>query len=414
MGIVGCDRCKKSDKDQTQYFDHTNTIEENKKGINEKNQLYSELKERFEELFNTKINELGNFISKEEFENLITKEQKEYINQIPFDKNKIKNNEQYRFEMKPVEFPNGNIYEGEWNEYLEMDGYGNYILKNDNVLVQGIWEKGILKYGRIFLPNGDIYEGEFENNLFDGDGKYYSKSDETIFEGKFNKGEKEDYGKIIYNDGSIYEGNLINDLPNGNGIFNWVEQNNLNTNNYSTTNNYNFTTPNTITNNNFKYIYEGEFVNGQLNGFGKLKNEETGSEYEGDFKNNLFHGKGCYKWGTNNLIKYEGDYQFGEKNGNGIYTKSNFKYSGNFSEGKPHGLGLVEKNGKLYKCSWRNGLTVENPILQNGQRNIFENVDINFIPEKEEVDFNQLKHLNYEKKNNFNFTIGKSFMDLLN
>ena len=52
-----------------------------------------------------------------------------------------------------------------------MHGYGKYLLKNDKVFVEGYWDKGILKKGRIFLPNGDIYEGDIENNEYDGKGK---------------------------------------------------------------------------------------------------------------------------------------------------------------------------------------------------------------------------------------------------
>ena len=415
MGVVGCGNCRKDQKENEEMLERENIIHDDfeyTNRINDKEYLNS--KNIFENIFNSKINELGVIKQNSEFNDIIPQDVSNYMRENPFDKNKYESNDKYTYLMDPLEFPNGNIYKGNWNDRLEMDGYGNYILKKDDVFVEGIWDKGILKYGRIFLPNGDIYEGDIENNLYQGEGKYINHEDGTIYEGFFDKGERNKFGKIIYKDGSYYEGNLINDnIPDGQGVFKWIDPTLDNNNNYNNNNNgyYNYST--NYNNNNYKYSYSGEFINGKIDGYGILKNEYSKSEYKGDFKNNVFHGKGVFQWGPNGLIRYEGEYKFGEKNGNGNYIKPNFKYSGFWNEGKPHGLGLVDNGNGIYKCSWRNGVTVETPVLQN-RSNDFENIDINFKPEKEDIDFSELKHLKVENFKNFNFTLGGSFDDFLN
>ena len=42
-------------------------------------------------------------------------------------------------------------------------------------------------------------------------------------------------------------------------------------------------------------VYDGEWENDQINGFGNLKLAD-GSEYEGDFVAGKFHGQGNYTW----------------------------------------------------------------------------------------------------------------------
>ena len=53
-------------------------------------------------------------------------------------------------------------------------------------------------------------------------------------------------------------------------------------------------------------LYEGDFVNGQFEGKGKLI-DENGNYYVGEFLNGLKHGKGK-EYYKDNTIKYEGNY----------------------------------------------------------------------------------------------------------
>jgi hypothetical protein len=399
MGADACTICKKSTEDEF-FFRDTQIQPPSDREVSQK----------FQKLFNSKINELGQTITKKEFINSIDEETQNYIEQNAFNKEKYAHtNDTKSYEMGPVEFKNGNIYEGNWNEKLEMHGYGKYLLKNDKVFVEGYWDKGILKQGRIFLPNGDIYEGEIENNEYDGKGKYYDKVEDSIYEGTFIKGERNKNGVIIFHDGSMYEGDLIDDdVPNGKGKFKWIDSSNQEN---SPQNYINFSR-NTPYNNNYILSYEGDFENGVIEGNGILKNEETGSEYKGGFKNNVFDGKGVFKWGKSGIIKYDGEYKNGKKNGNGTYSTPQMKFSGNWNEGEPHGLGLINKNNQIFKCSWRNGFTVESPSIQDSDDyETYDNVDLNFKPEKEDIDFTQMKHLKNKSKKGNNLIVQQSIFE---
>ena len=418
MGIPNCSNCRKGqeDKDEIIKAQTPNDLKYiNEKTTNPPKKYDTPTQESYKNMttiFKSKINEIGKFIPNKEFTSLIPEEANNFMIENAFDINKYLSENKENIESEPVEFFNGNIYKGNWNKNTEMDGYGQYILKNDDVFVEGIWDKGILKVGRIFLPNGEIYEGQIENSLFHGQGKLINKNGD-IYEGIFKNGEKNNFGKIIFNDGCIYEGNLINDnIPNGKGEFKWIDNDNYNTNIYI---NFNLSNNNNINNNNnFIYSYKGNFIKGQIDGFGILKNEKSGSEYKGNFKRNLFDGKGVFKWGKNNII-YDGEYKNGKKNGNGNYTNNNFKFSGYFNNGKPHGVGLVDNGNKIYKCTWRNGFTVESPCLQsNNNSNFHENVNINFTPEDEDIDFSKLKHLQFDDMKYVDFTPNLTFSEIIN
>ena len=152
----------------------------------------------FNERFNKEINELGEFIPNSNFQSQIPTNIKNYILKNKYNpiKKNINQNKQF-YTIEPVQFQNGNIYKGTWNDLFEMDGYGHYYLKDDNVFVEGFWKNGELKNGRIFYPNGEIYEGEIKESLYNGKGRIIYK-DKSIFEGNFIKGEKDREGKIIY------------------------------------------------------------------------------------------------------------------------------------------------------------------------------------------------------------------------
>ena len=92
------------------------------------------------------------------------------------------------------------------------------------------------------------------------------------------------------------------------------------------------------------YMYEGEFLQNQKNGKGK---EETNEYiYIGDFLNDEKSGKGKVEY-KNSKDKYEGDFMNNEISGEGNFEWENgHKYIGSFLNGKMHG------EGKYY---WPNG-----------------------------------------------------------
>ena len=319
---------------------------------------------------------LGRKITETDFNNLIPETLYTYLTNNPYlldsaannNINNLKNKK--NFAAPPIEFKtNGNFYSGNWNENLRIEGYGKMYMKDAEVLAEGIWEDGIFKYGRVFLPNGDRYEGEIFNSNFNGNGKLFL-NDGTEYTGEFYNGKKNGKGTIIFPDGSKFKGNFKNDYLD-NGEFNWI--------------------------NGIKY--EGNFVDSKLNGKGKISNTNGNSFYDGEFVDNKFHGNGKYVF--NNGDVYEGEYKYGKKNGTGKYSNKNFVYYGNWIEGKQHGIGEFTVNDKKIQCSWRNGEVVEMPHDLNNYYNNLDNEKemLNFEPQDEDINCDQLNYLVYDKNN---------------
>lgn len=326
----------------------------------------------FNDLFEKKLPEFGEYSTINDLNGHVSSIIKDSINESPYDVSKYSTNSKV-YNAKPVQFKNGNIYAGNWNENVEMEGYGKLYLKKDNILAEGVWKGGMMTNGRIYFPNGDIYEGNIENSTFEGKGTLYF-ADGVVYKGDFKAGERSGEGVQTYPDGSIYTGQFEYDKFNNKGDFKWS--------------------------NGYRYI--GNFENSQLYGKGILSNEKTHSIYNGEFKKNTFHGNGTYTWGSTET-SYEGQYENGIKQGKGIIKKANgFMFNGGFIDNRPHGYGEVNIGSKRYKCIWRNGETVETPQICNNPTFDGENynseknkifVDLNFEVEVEDMDPKNLKYL---------------------
>ena len=100
--------------------------------------------------------------------------------------------------------------------------------------------------------------------------------------------------------------------------------------------------------------YEGELdESDNYSGKGELKTAD-GSSYDG-FPDNVFHGKGSYRWV--NDVTYVGDFQEGTITGTGTYTwPDGSTYSGEVRSGKRHGKGVFKCSaGQLYDGEWYDG-----------------------------------------------------------
>lgn len=94
-----------------------------------------------------------------------------------------------------MEFPNGDIYHGMW-ENNQMHGEGTYTYKK----------------------TGDIFSGIFENNVKTGNGQYYFASDESQFRGEWKDGTIE-AGTWAMKGFADYEGKFQKGRPIGEGKF---------------------------------------------------------------------------------------------------------------------------------------------------------------------------------------------------
>ena len=100
-------------------------------------------------------------------------------------------------------------------------------------------------------------------------------------------------------------------------------------------------------------FYEGEYLNGQKNGFGKYY-YSNGNVHIGNYKNDKKNGKGTHFWLSG--ARYDGNYRDNWKDGEGTYYWSNGDtYKGQFSEGKFDGYGtLTYSSGNKYIGNYKN------------------------------------------------------------
>ena len=86
-----------------------------------------------------------------------------------------------------------------------------------------------------------------------------------------------------------------------------------------------------------------------------------GNQYEGDFINGMFHGKGVFTWANGD--RYEGDFFLNKRTGKGSYWwSSGESYEGDFVDGKLSGWGKYTwSDGTFY-----NGEFVDNERTGNG------------------------------------------------
>ena len=363
MGCVECKICKQDEeKNQFEYNNETSKKIENEmlnttknKSLKIENNSNNFLKE-----FNEKLQFIGKYISEEEFELMIPESANDFIKKESFPFLQKENILSYK--MAPVEFENGNIYNGNWNESIEMEGYGKYYLKEEKVLVEGIWEKGQLKYARIFYPNDEFYEGEMANSSYNGKGKLISEN-KDVYIGDFIDGEKNGEGKLIFNDDETeYNGKFLKGNLTGYGNMKWKSG----------------------------IEYEGNFNDNFFDGKGVLSDKHTGDKYEGNFDKNLFHGKGKYTYGNGD--EYEGNFEYGIRKGKGIYRKKGgFVFEGTWDNNVPNGFGKIIYNDNIIKSNFHNGNLVDTPIYEtNGGSN---DIDFNFYNEPMILSSLQLSHL---------------------
>ena len=112
---------------------------------------------------------------------------------------------------------------------------------------------------------------------------------------------------------------------------------------------------------NGKIKYEGDFVNGKIEGEGKYFSE-NGEYYIGQWSNGRQHGKGKMYYKNGN-IRYEGDFINGKIEGEGKYISENGEYYiGQWLSGIQHGKGKHRTAGSCRCTSAK-----DNPWGRNGQ-----------------------------------------------
>jgi hypothetical protein len=150
-----------------------------------------------------------------------------------------------------------------------------------------------------------VYVGNFAQNVKQGPGEFTMPGVFTIT-GNFVDGEITGLVIKTWVTGNSYEGDLVNGEFHGQGK--------LKTNRFS---------------------YVGQFKHNRFAGRGRLERND-GSVYEGYFDHHKFHGLG--EW-TRAGVKYVGDFAEGELNGQGVLSGDSWRHEGTFKNGLKHGPG---------------------------------------------------------------------------
>nr|WP_262895559.1 hypothetical protein [Galbibacter mesophilus] len=108
-----------------------------------------------------------------------------------------------------------------------------------------------------------------------------------------------------------------------------------------------------------RLFYVGKVENHKANGFG-IAILDTGSRYEGEWKDNMRHGEGSFYWIDGE--RYEGEYKNDERSGMGVYYWPNGdKYVGEWKEDVRDGQGtFYNAEGEVYaKGIWKDDKLVK-------------------------------------------------------
>ena len=306
----------------------------------------------------------------------------------------------------------------------------NYLLNNPPQITNNINfdMKNLIELSPIkFKLNNIIYEGEWNiiTNKMEGKGKLLLLSEKVYCEGFWKDGKLFKALIIIPKEG-IYEGDIINSEFNGKGkmkynnglIYEGDFKNNLKDGEGLLT----------FTDGSF---YKGKFKMNNFEGSGNFK-WSNGFEYNGNFKDNIFNGNGCLKNPFGSI--YKGNFKNGLYHGNGIFEwiHKDEKFEGNYFFGKKNGVGKFWfKNGDKFKGNFFDGKvhgygeyeTKGNVIKcfwRNGE--IVEKPVLIKKNEKNEININAInfnfvdkdEDIDYEKLKYINFDLMKNTLENIN
>ncbi|XP_028849886.1 MORN repeat-containing protein 1-like [Denticeps clupeoides] len=169
------------------------------------------------------------------------------------------------------------------------------------------------------------YVGDFKKQLRHGFGVYVYPNGYFRYEGEWKMGKKHGRGKLVMKDGSYYEGEFVDGEIEGNGLRYWAKSG---------------------------ASYSGQFSNGELHGFGVLQCGD-GGRYEGEFSFGLKEGHGLLV--DKDGHRYEGSFHQNKKHGEGqMRYRNGDQFEGGWLQDHKQGHGVMHfKDGSVYEGQWR-------------------------------------------------------------
>lgn len=190
-------------------------------------------------------------------------------------------------EVRVVQFPSGDHYEGEIKDGL-MHGWGIYYSSNgdryDGQFVTG----GREGRGTCVFANGERYVGDFRADRRTGQGSM-TFVDGGRYVGGFQDGMLHGRGTMLYADGRKYTGYFRGGVRHGKGILLFANGD----------------------------IYRGDFDEDRRTGLGVYRFAD-GATYTGKFLDGQRHGEGLYKHPGGE--EYMGGFRYGKRDGEGLAT----------------------------------------------------------------------------------------------
>ena len=240
---------------------------------------------------------------------------------------------QKNFKTDFLQFENGDVYVGEITQF-DIESIPSSTKSRKSPTKSKVTRAH--GYGCYYYNDGSKFQGSFKLGLKHGAGTFTFHTDEQ-FIGTFVDDKRQGKGLMTWKNGDSFEGIWVDDQQKGQGIIKVKST---------------------------SCVYEGECLNCQKHGFGKMK-YDNGDSYIGFFKQNVKHGYGKF-------IQHQGQYVTGEwKDGKislGKVTFPNrYEYEGELHELKFHGKGKLTD---FTKQTVHEGMFEDNMLVQGRKHQV--------------------------------------------